>query len=55
MTDHVCLGPLITRAVAVGGGLGDGSGQRATACLGGELAELLLVLHKLDLLEDAER
>lgn len=40
-----------TGAVAVGGGLGDGAGQRTTAHLGGKPAELLLVLHKLDLLE----
>ena len=41
---------LFTRAVAVSGGLRDGARQGATSCLGGEPAELLLVLHKLDLL-----
>lgn len=41
---------MLTRAVAVSGRLGDGAGQGATARLRGEPAELLLVLHKLDLL-----
>lgn len=45
-----------TGAVAVGGGLGDGAGQRTTtAHLGGKPAELLLFLHKLDLLERDKR
>lgn len=43
-------GLLFTRAVAVGGGLRDGARQGAPSRLGGEAAELLLVLHKLDLL-----
>lgn len=42
----VCL----TRAVTVCGWLGDGAGQRATPRLSGEFVELLLLLHKLDLL-----
>lgn len=46
---HTCVW-LLTGAVAVCGGLRDGAGQGATACLSGESAELLLVLHKLDLL-----
>lgn len=43
-----------TGAVAVSGGLRDGAGQRAAARLGGELAELLLVLlvGELDLLRE---
>lgn len=41
---------LLTGAVAVCGRLGDGTGQRATACLSGESTEFLLVLHKLNLL-----
>lgn len=39
-----------TRAVAVGGRLGDGAGQGPTARLGGEFGELLHVICKLDLL-----
>lgn len=41
---------MLTGAIAVSGRLGDGAGQRAAAHLGGEAAELLLVLHKLNLL-----
>jgi len=41
----------LTWAVAVGGWLRDGAGQRASACFGGEPAELLLFLHKLNLLK----
>ena len=43
--------PAPTGAVAVGGRLRDGAGQGPTARLGWELAELLHVICKLDLLE----
>lgn len=54
-TNTAALNTVLTGAVAVRGGLRDGAGQGTAARLGGESAELLLVLHKLDLLASKEK
>lgn len=54
VTASVCPSVRLTRAVAVCGGLGDGARQRAAPRLRGEFVELLLLLHKLDLLGEKE-